>query len=316
MKTIRRRPARHPATTPDLASYDVILVSTSGGKDSQVMLSVVCAQAEAAGVRDRVVTVHADLGWLEWSGCPELAAEQSRIFDVQQHHVVKRPQGDMLVHVRWKHSNNQRKGKVQPPWPGYATRDCTKGHKVGQIYTLMTALARDVRKREGKRPVRILDCVGIRAEESCRREKALVYGYNKNASNAKAEEWARVNGVRYVDTWLPIHDWSAERVWAHIDAEGVPHHWAYDIGMPRLSCCFCFYAVQSRKGTPLPAEQQLLWLIAGYYNRPLLREYILVEQETGYTYVNGLQMADIEAVLAAGWEPPAGGRNLNITWRD
>jgi 3'-phosphoadenosine 5'-phosphosulfate sulfotransferase (PAPS reductase)/FAD synthetase len=301
------------APMPHLQSYDIILVSTSGGKDSQVMLSVVCELADVAGVRDRVVAVHCDLGRLEWSGCPELAAEQCAHFGVPLH-IMRRPQGDILANVREKHATNLRKGKQQCPWPGYATRYCTKGHKTAQVWRLMTQLSREVRERVGKRPVRILDCWGNRAEESKRRAKQAPLEYNQEASNKKPADWARVNGVRYVDTWLPIHAWSTEQVWARIEAEGVPHHWAYDAGMPRLSCCFCFFALQSRKSKPLPAEEQLLWLIAGYHNRPLLREYVAVEQETGYTYVQGFSMADLEQVLEQGWQPPTG--RINATWRD
>ena len=44
--------------SPDLTTYDQILVNSSAGKDSQAMLDVVNEQAEAAGVKDRVVVVH------------------------------------------------------------------------------------------------------------------------------------------------------------------------------------------------------------------------------------------------------------------
>lgn len=47
---------------PDLASYDVILVNISGGKDSQAALDETVRAADAAGVRERIVTVFCDLG--------------------------------------------------------------------------------------------------------------------------------------------------------------------------------------------------------------------------------------------------------------
>lgn len=49
-------------TTPDLRSYDVLLVNSSGGKDSQAMLDHVVRLAREAGVADRIVVVHCDLG--------------------------------------------------------------------------------------------------------------------------------------------------------------------------------------------------------------------------------------------------------------
>lgn len=53
------------APVPSLTDYDVILVNSSAGKDSQASLDVVVEQARAAGVLDRVVVVHADL-WCAW----------------------------------------------------------------------------------------------------------------------------------------------------------------------------------------------------------------------------------------------------------
>ena len=62
---------------PDLRCYDIILVNSSAGKDSQASLDVVVAAARQARVLDRVVVVHADLGEAEWDGVPELAAEHA-----------------------------------------------------------------------------------------------------------------------------------------------------------------------------------------------------------------------------------------------
>ena len=53
------------------------MVNSSAGKDSQATLDVVVAAARAAGVVDRVIVVHADLGDAEWDGVPELAAEHA-----------------------------------------------------------------------------------------------------------------------------------------------------------------------------------------------------------------------------------------------
>ena len=66
-----------PAATPRLTDYDVILVNSSAGKDSQATLDVVAGAARDAVVLDRIVVVHADLGDAEWDGVPELAAEHA-----------------------------------------------------------------------------------------------------------------------------------------------------------------------------------------------------------------------------------------------
>jgi len=73
------------------------------------------------------------------------------------------------------------------------------------------------------------------------------------------------NGRRTVDVWLPIHSWTADQVWQRIHASGVRHHPAYDLGMPRLSCCFCIFSPRSAL------------LLAGKHNPQLLAEYVAVE---------------------------------------
>jgi hypothetical protein len=85
--------------TPDLATYDVILVSSSGGKDSQAMLDEVCTLASAAGVLHRVTVLHCALGYVEWPGTSELARTQAEYYGVrfEERH---REQGLLLDQVR------------------------------------------------------------------------------------------------------------------------------------------------------------------------------------------------------------------------
>lgn len=142
----------------DLATYDVIEVSSSGGKDSLAMLRYVIALARAAGVLDRVVVVHADLGRIEWPGSREIAEAQAMLLGAPRFVAVKRPQGDLLQHV-----------EAMGYWPKPRTRYCTAMHKRGQILRVLTQLAREVRERrplDDDRPIRILNCIGLRAQES------------------------------------------------------------------------------------------------------------------------------------------------------
>ena len=258
-------------TTPDLSSYDVILVSSSAGKDSQAMLDVVVTMAREAGLLERVVVVHCDLGRVEWEGTRELAEEQARHYGVR-FEVVMRPQGDLLTHV-------EQRGM----WPGPGpARYCTSDHKRAQTFRLMTTLAAE-RRAAGVvgRPVRILDCQGLRAEESPKRKKMLPFFPRKEASN----------GRRQVDTWLPIHAWTTDEVWARIRAAGTRAHRAYALGMPRLSCVFCIFS----------SEDALL--LAGHHNRGLLDEYAAVEGRIGHTFKHRLPIASIRDRVAAGEQP-------------
>ena len=76
-----------------------------------------------------------------------------------------------------------------------------------------------------------------------------------------------------------------------IKASGVRHHPAYDLGMPRLSCCFCIFSPRSAL------------LLAGKHNPELLGEYVRVEQAIGHTFRKELPLADIQQALADGEEP-------------
>jgi 3'-phosphoadenosine 5'-phosphosulfate sulfotransferase (PAPS reductase)/FAD synthetase len=246
------------AEVPDLASYDWIVVNSSAGKDSQAMLDLVVELARKAGRLDRVVVVHCDLGRVEWAGTRELAEEQARHYGLR-FEVVSRPQGDLLSHIR-------ARGK----FPDSARRFCTSDHKRGQVGTLITKLP----------GTRILNCLGMRAGESTRRSKLQPFLVDKRQSNGRRTVW----------TWLPIHSWSVDQVWARIRQSGVRHHPAYDLGMPRLSCCFCIFA-------PKPAL-----MLAGRHNPELLQEYVKLEADINHRFRKDLSLGEVQRALDAGEE--------------
>lgn len=248
----------------NLPWYDIILVNSSAGKDSQAMLHKVVKAAVAAGVKDRVVVAHCDLKRVEWRGTRELAQKQADAYGVR-FEVVSRPQGDLLDHVR-------ARGK----WPSSTTRYCTSDHKRGQVSVLMTRLTNEM-KGLG-RPVRILNCLGLRAEESPARSKRLAFSLDRRATN----------GRRTVHTWLPLHSFTTSEVWSVIRESGVPHHPAYDLGLPRVSCVFC--VLSPRKAL----------VLAGKHNPELLAEYVAVEKEIGHSFRKELPIAEIKRAVDEG----------------
>ena len=258
-------PAAHTTenTAPDLSSYDILLVSSSAGKDSQAMLDYMVELADAQGVRNRIVVVHADLGRVEWEGTKELAAEQAAHYGVR-FEVVRRKQ-DLLGQIA-----------QRGMWPSSKQRFCTSDHKRDQITPLMTRLVSESGIQG--RVVRILDCQGIRAQESAERAKKTPFQVNRRASNGK----------RHVDTWMPIFAWSLDDVWARIRQSGVRHHYAYDLGMKRLSCVFCVFAPQHALVT------------AGKHNLGLLRQYAQVETAIGHTFRRDTKLVDILALVENG----------------
>src|SRR5450755_4357841 len=78
-----------------LRDYDIILVNTSAGKDSQAMLDYIVGLAEEEDVKDRIVAVHADLGRIEWQGTRELAEAQAKHYGIR-FEIVKKNGGDLL----------------------------------------------------------------------------------------------------------------------------------------------------------------------------------------------------------------------------
>lgn len=87
---------------------------------------------------------------------------------------------------------------------------------------------------------------------------------------------------------MPIHNWTLTEVWACIKASGVAYHFAYDLGMPRLSCCFCIFAPKAAL------------VLAGQHNTELLREYVRIETKIGHTLRQNLSLAEVLKEVEAG----------------
>lgn len=276
-----------PGFVPEIGAYDVIAISTSAGKDSLAMMDYVVTLAREAGVADRIVAIHSDLGEVEWPGTKDLAAEHAAHYGIR-YMVVTRIGG-----IAKKTGKSYKAGDVHGDILDYAERRgafpspenrwCTSDFKRGPIKRAFTALAKEWKAANPKagRPCRILDCIGMRAEESPKRAKLPVFEVRIKTS------------AQHVDTWLPIHHWLTPHVWARIKASGARHHRAYDLGMPRLSCVLCIYA---------PRE---VLMLAGKHNREVLDRYVEVERKTGYRFRNDLALEEIRNALDAGEEPDA-----------
>lgn len=258
-------PKTRETDLPWLRSYDVILLNSSGGKDSQAMLAVVCAQAADQDVLDRVAVLHCNLGHVEWPGTADLARRQAEHYRVrfEERHRV---QGDLLEQVRHRGM-----------WPSSAARYCTSDQKRGPARKLITELVAELGPLN--RPARVLNCMGLRAEESRARMNKPVLSRDDGASSGK----------RIVHTWLPIQDLTETQVWQLIRESGVPHHPAYDRGMRRLSCSLCVLASKDD-------------LVRAAQLRPeLAQEYAELEAEIGHRFRTDLSMNDI--IAAAGRQP-------------
>ncbi|MEU2258469.1 phosphoadenosine phosphosulfate reductase family protein [Nocardia xishanensis] len=278
---------------PELLSYDHYLISISGGKDSQCGLDVLAELFGAAGVLDRVTTVHADMGRSDWPGTVELAREHAEHYGLR-HVLVSRTGCDLLDRVA-------ERGK----WPDRNRRWCTSDFKRGPIRRVMTALVAESRTAGViDRPVRVLNIMGHRAQESPERRNKSPFVHEPgrtclcpNCRKARAQgcpsKGSVSNSRRHVDTWLPIHAWTLEQVWARIAAAGTRVHPAYAAGFPRASCVFC---VLSSRSALVRAAQLFPDLAA---------RHATVEAQIGHRFRADRSMAEIiaEAAATAGPSP-------------
>jgi 3'-phosphoadenosine 5'-phosphosulfate sulfotransferase (PAPS reductase)/FAD synthetase len=276
-----RRPAHPPLTAaPDLASYDVIIFNSSAGKDSQAALDVVAHAADRAQVMHRVIVLHADLGTVEWPGVPQLAAAQAAHYGLPIA-VRRREQNGLLDLIR-----------ARGRWPSSLARYCTSATKRQPSRRFMTE---QVRRLGLDRPARILNVLGLRAEESHHRARQSPLAPDLGASNLTR---------RHVDTWLPIHTLTTAQVWQRIRASTVAHHSAYDHGMRRNSCSIC----------PLAARADI---VRACQLRPdLARTYLQLEDQLGVPLRPRMSLRDAyaeAAITAMASDPIAGGRVLPTT---
>ena len=230
----------------------------SGGKDSQAMLikllDIVPTQ--------QLVVVHASLGVMDWPGAVELAQQQAA--DAGLPFIVARARKTLLEMVARRFENRPE----VPSWPSASTRQCTSDLKRGPIQREVRAYA----KANGFKV--IVNCLGLRAQESPGRAKRQTFRKNETDSNSVLT-WYE---------WLPIHELKADEVFANIRAAGQEPHYAYSLGNERLSCVFCIMASRND-------------LKNGATHHPeLLEQYAELEVRTGYTmHMNRIPIRELAA---------------------
>lgn len=266
----------------NLRDWDVIVINTSGGKDSQAMLDEMVTRAKAQGVLERVVLVHADLGRAEWDGTTEIVIAQAAAYGLENRLYIRaRPQGDLVQQIRDRAATLKAKGSTAAAWPSNKTRYCTSDQKTGQCAVILTHLVGLVRAMgvqvDPSGPVRVLDCLGLRAQESSARAKKAEFKHSPSKSN----------GLRAVYVYHPILAWTEAEVWERIRWAGTPVHRAYSLGMPRLSCVFCVFAPKSAL------------VIAAKHNPKLFAEYLDLETVAG-DFRHGFSLTEVADALANG----------------
>lgn len=217
----------------------LFVINHSAGKDSQAMTIYLKRIVPA----DQLLVIHADLGKVEWNG-------------VKEH--IRNTVGDLpLIVCRNENKTLLEMVERRGMWPSPGQRQCTSDLKRGPI-------EREIRRYLKANPRfggLLVNCLGIRAEESPARSRKLPFRLNAGNSIA-GREWY---------DWLPIFDLSANEVFNSIQAAGQQPHWAYAAGMSRLSCVFCIMANRQDLRT------------AASLNPNLYREYVWLERRIGHT---------------------------------
>lgn len=252
-----------------LNDYDLIIINSSGGKDSICAIYKMCKMADGQGFpKENIVISHQDLGRMEWNGTKELVERQAEFFGLKAYYAKRRDKNGneetLLEYV-------ERRGK----WPSNKQRFCTSDFKRGPGGRVVTTLTRD------KGRIKVLYVFGFRRDESPARAKKLVLKRNKILTTQK----------RIVDEYLPIHHWDTSLVWKVIKDNNIPYHPAYDLGMPRLSCIFCIFS-------PFDALVR-----AGRANPDLLDEYVAVEKKINHSFRKDCSLASVKSAIENGYEP-------------
>ncbi len=276
----------------------VLLISLSGGKDSDAMLTEVWAWAHRHNISsDRIHTITADLQRNEWRFAMPHIQSFSKMLTGKAPIVVTRPQGDVLQQWEDRYAKLQAEGRTTvAPWSDSQNRFCTSGAKRAQIHKAIV--------KHFPRDTVIVQCVGLRADESTGRKSANPLKYHTKSPTAPTLN-------RHVYTWLPIHKFSVEDVWntlgwsiAELELlqedvkrrvtpgdyealEQVCEEWgykwgrAYALGNFRLSCRAC----------PLASKHDLLNGIA--WNIDHFRDISDLERRSGFSFQPKQWLSDL-----------------------
>lgn len=221
-----------------IARGALVVCNHSGGKDSQKMMLTLRELVP----QDQLLVIHAHLPEVDWDG-------------IKEH--ISTTVGDAPVIWTQAAKTFFQMVEHRKMWPSPKNRQCTSDLKRGPI-------EREIRRYLKANPRfrgLVLNCTGIRSEESPGRAKQQPFRFNPRNS---------IGGREWYD-WLPIHDLTTEEVFAGIAAAGQEPHWAYKAGMTRLSCCFCIMASRADLRT------------AAKLNPALYSRYVQKEREIDQT---------------------------------
>jgi 3'-phosphoadenosine 5'-phosphosulfate sulfotransferase (PAPS reductase)/FAD synthetase len=262
-------PADDPDPLPDplalLRSGAALVLSISGGKDSDAMCHYLLDQRQSEGWSGDVLMVHADLGGsrVEWLQTPTYVRDLARRKGVPLH-VVRWSHGDLIDRI-WQRYHQD---PSRPCWPSASARYCTSDLKRAPISKFLRQMF-----PSGK----VICAMGLRAAESPARARRQLITLRQDSSAPTKGRW--------VYDWVPIHNWTESAVWNCIRQHGGTHHEAYLYGNHRLSCALCVLA-------------SINDLLNGAVHNPdAYRAYCNIEAVTGYSFRHNFWLSDLKPEL-------------------
>lgn len=200
----------------DLIARGALFVGNhSGGKDSQAMAIKLKELVPA----DQLIFVHSHLDGVEWEGTLQHIKST-----IGNYPLIVTGARDMQGNSKTLESMVRNRGMFPSP----KNRQCTSDLKRGPIERELRHYLKANPHFNGL----VVNCMGLRAQESANRAKKQALTYSVRNSKA-GREWY---------DWLPIQDLSTDEVFAAIEGAGQKPHWAYSVGASRLSCALCIMA--------------------------------------------------------------------------
>ncbi|RTL26967.1 MAG: phosphoadenosine phosphosulfate reductase [Rhodocyclaceae bacterium] len=318
-------PAPAPAPVVALASYDVIVVAFSGGKDS---LACLLHLLEQGVPREKIELWHHDVDGqegstlMDWACTRDYCRKVAAAFGVPIYFSWKKGgiEGEML--------------RDDAPTAGYAfeTPDglrfaggTSKNRNTRLMFPQVSAdlsvrwcsayakimvMDAAIRGQERFNGVRTLVVTGERAEESASRAKYEIFEPHR----ADLRDGRK---PRHVDQLRAVHAWSEAEVWAIIARWLVNPHPAYRLGWGRVSCAACIFGSPAQWASLRAVNPAQFNAIAAYetrFGKTIKRKLNVIQTaDAGVPYAMSerdvaaaLSHTFAEPVFMAEWVQPAG----------
>jgi len=318
-------------TAEQLASYDVIIVAFSGGKDS---LACVLALIDAGAPRDRIELWHHDVDGREGSTLMDWPCTRDYCKKVAA--ALGLP-----IYFSWRQGGFERemlRDQSSTAPTSFETPDGLRtvgGHgKPGtrrmfpqvsadlsvrwcSAYLKIDVGASALRNQDRFNGKRVLFVSGERAQEAQHKSVARdrsKWQTDKGRAAYKEFEPHRADlrdgkTPRHIDHFRPVKWWMEEDVWAIIQRHGIVPHPAYRLGWGRVSCAACIFSTGApdQLASLRAINPEQFNKVANYereFGKTIHRKLPLVAcADQGNVYPN-MRPEDIQAALSTEYTAP------------